>query len=157
MPPSAAATSASGPPASSSRTTRASRASHGSTEASERRNAAACQPHGARIGGPDPSGFDAIYQCYDAAKNLGGSNYKRYCSKKVDSLIKKGEANFNANKRTAQYQQAAKITSNAISVIPLYAPPQIFVYKKALQGASKSNNPTSEGPTWNLQSWHWGS
>jgi len=109
------------------------------------------------IGGPDPSGFDAIYQCYDASKNLGGSNYKRYCSKKVDSLIKKGETNFNPTKRTAQYQQAAKITSNAISVIPLYAPPQIFVYKKALQGASKSNNPTSEGPTWNLQSWHWSS
>ena len=109
------------------------------------------------IGGPDPSGFDAIYQCYDAQKNLGGSNYKRYCSKKVDSLIKKGETNFNPTKRTAQYQQAAKITSNEISVIPLYAPPQIFVYKKALQGASKSNNPTLEGPTWNLQSWHWGS
>lgn len=109
------------------------------------------------IGGPDPSGFDAIYQCYDAQKNLGGSNYKRYCNKKVDSLIKKGETNFNPTKRTAQYQQAAKITSNEISVIPLYAPPQIFVYKKALQGASKSNNPTSEGPTWNLQSWHWGS
>ena len=109
------------------------------------------------IGGPDPSGFDAIYQCYDAQKNLGGSNYKRYCNKKVDSLIKKGETNFNPTKRTAQYQQAAKITSNALAVIPLYAPPQIFVYKKALQGASKSNNPTSEGPTWNLQSWHWGS
>ena len=109
------------------------------------------------IGGPDPSGFDAIYQCYDASKNLGGSNYKRYCNKKVDSLIKKGEANFNATKRTAQYQAAAKITSNAIAVIPLYAPPQIFVYKKALHGASKSNNPTLEGPTWNLQNWHWGS
>jgi peptide/nickel transport system substrate-binding protein len=107
------------------------------------------------IGGPDPSGFDAIYQCYDAAKNLGGSNYKRYCNKKVDSLIKKGEVNFNSAKRTAQYQQAAKITSNEISVIPLYAPPQIFVYKKALHGASKSNNPTLEGPTWNLEQWHW--
>jgi peptide/nickel transport system substrate-binding protein len=107
------------------------------------------------IGGPDPSGFDAIYQCYDAQKNLGGSNYKRYCNKKVDSLIKKGEVNFNSAKRTAQYQQAAKITSNEISVIPLYAPPQIFVYKKALHGASKSNNPTLEGPTWNLEQWHW--
>jgi peptide/nickel transport system substrate-binding protein len=107
------------------------------------------------IGGPDPSGFDAIYQCYNAAKNLGGSNYKRYCSKKVDSLIKKGEVNFNPAKRTAQYQQAAKITSNAVAVIPLYAPPQIFVYKKALKGASKSNNPTLEGPTWNLEQWHW--
>jgi len=108
------------------------------------------------IGGPDPSGFDAIYQCYNAQKNLGGSNYKRYCSGKVDSLIKKGEINFNAKKRTAQYQQAAKLTSNQIAVIPLYASPQIFVYKKALHGAGKSNNPTLEGPTWNLEKWHWG-
>jgi len=108
------------------------------------------------IGGPDPSGFDAIYQCYNAQKNLGGSNYKRYCNGKVDSLIKKGEINFNAKKRTAQYQQAAKLTSNQIAVIPLYASPQIFVYKKALHGAGKSNNPTLEGPTWNLEKWHWG-
>ena len=107
------------------------------------------------IGGPDPSGFDAIYQCYNAPKNLGGSNYKRYCNKKVDSLIKKADVNFNAAKRTAQYQAVAKLTANQIAVIPLYASPQIFVYKKALKGASASNNPTSEGPTWNIQQWHW--
>ncbi len=107
------------------------------------------------IGGPDPSGFDAIYQCFNAQKNLGGSNYKRYCNKKVDGLIKKGEVNFNSKSRTAQYQAAAKITSDQLAVIPLYASPQIFVYKKALKGASKSNNPTLEGPTWNLENWHW--
>jgi peptide/nickel transport system substrate-binding protein len=107
------------------------------------------------IGGPDPSGFDAIYQCYNAKKNLGGSNYKRYCNHKVDSLIKKGDVNFNSTQRTAQYEEAAKLIANNIAVIPLYAPPQIFVYKKALQGASKSNNPTSEGPTWNVEQWHW--
>jgi peptide/nickel transport system substrate-binding protein len=107
------------------------------------------------IGGPDPSGFDAIYQCYNAAKNLGGSNYKRYCNGKVDKLIKKGEVNFNSKTRTAQYQAAAKIVANQIAVIPLYASPQIFVYKKALKGAGKSNNPTQAGPTWNIQSWHW--
>jgi len=107
------------------------------------------------IGGPDPSGFDAIYQCYNAPKNLGGSNYKRYCNHKVDSLIKKADVNFNAKTRTAQYQQVAQITANQVAVIPLYASPQIFVYKKALKGASKSNNPTSEGPTWNVEQWHW--
>ena len=106
-------------------------------------------------GGPDPSGFDSIYQCYNAAKNLGGSNYKRYCNKKVDSLIRKADVNFNAKKRTVQYEQVARITSTQLSIIPLYQSPQIFVYKKALQGASKSNNPTSEGPTWNVEQWHW--
>jgi peptide/nickel transport system substrate-binding protein len=107
------------------------------------------------VGSPDPSGFDAIYQCYNAPKNLGGSNYKRYCNSKVDSLIKKADANFNPTKRTAQYEAVAKILSDQISVIPLYASPQIFVYKKALKGASQSNNPTAEGPTWNLENWHW--
>ena len=107
-------------------------------------------------GGPDPSGFDAIYQCFNAQKNLGGSNYKRYCNKKVDSLIRKGETNFNPKARTAQYESVAKTLADQISVIPLYASPLIFVYKKTLKGASVSNNPTNEGPTWNVQNWHWG-
>jgi peptide/nickel transport system substrate-binding protein len=106
-------------------------------------------------GGPDPSGFDSIYQCFNGPKNLGGSNYKRYCNPKVDSLIKKADVNFNPKTRTAQYEAVAKILSDQISVIPLYASPQIFVYKKALKGASQSNNPTAEGPTWNLEQWHW--
>ena len=44
------------------------------------------------VGGVDPSGFDAIYQCQNNPKNLGGQNYKNYCDKKVDGLIKAGEA-----------------------------------------------------------------
>jgi len=107
------------------------------------------------IGGPDPSGFDAIYQCYNAHANLGGSNYKRYCNHKVDNLIRKADVNFNPTQRTAQYEEVAKILADDVAIIPLYASPQIFVYKKALKGASASNNPTSEGPTWNLQLWHW--
>jgi hypothetical protein len=56
---------------------------------------------------------------------------------------------------SAQYESVAKILADQISVIPLYASPLIFVYKKALKGASKSNNPTNEGPTWNVEQWHW--
>ena len=109
------------------------------------------------IGGPDPSGFDAIYQCYNAAQNLGGSNYKRYCNHKVDALIRKADVNLNSTQRTAQYEAAAKIIADQISVIPLYASPSIFVYKKAISGAAASNNPTNEGPTWNVQNWKWSS
>ena len=90
------------------------------------------------------------------AKWQDGSNYKRYCNHKVDATIKKADVNFNAAQRTAQYESVAKTLSDQIAVIPLYASPQIFVYKKALQGAGNSNNPTAEGPTWNLQNWHWG-
>ena len=111
--------------------------------------------YGWTFGSADPSNWDSIYQCFNAPRNLGGSNYKRYCNPKVDALIKKGDSNFNPKTRLAQYQQVAKILSDQISVIPLYAPPTIFVYKKGLKGATTANNPTSEGPTWNIQDWHW--
>src|SRR3954447_39527 len=107
------------------------------------------------LGGPDPSGFDAIYQCQNNAANLGGSNYKLYCNKQVDALIKKGESDLNPTTRTATYQAAAKIVSHEIAVIPLYSPPQILVYKSAIKGMDNSNNPTLLGPTWNIEQWHW--
>jgi peptide/nickel transport system substrate-binding protein len=107
------------------------------------------------LGGPDPSGFDAIYQCQDNAKNLGGSNYKLYCNKTVDALLTKGEADLNPTTRTATYQKAAKIVSHDIAVIPLYSPPQILVYKSAIKGMDHSNNPTLLGPTWNIEQWSW--
>jgi peptide/nickel transport system substrate-binding protein len=109
------------------------------------------------LGGPDPSGFDAIYQCVDAAKNLGGSNYKLYCNKTVDSLINKGETDLNPTTRTAAYQAAAKIVAHDVAVVPLYSPPQILVYKSAIKGMENSNNPTLLGPTWNIEDWAWSS
>jgi len=108
------------------------------------------------IGGPDPSGFDAIYQCINTAKGLGGSNYKQYCNKTVDALIRKGDSDLNPTTRTAAYQQAAKIISHDIGIIPLYASPSILVYKSAIKGMQNSNNPTLEGPTWNIENWSWG-
>jgi peptide/nickel transport system substrate-binding protein len=105
------------------------------------------------LGGPDPSGFDAIYQCSNPAANLGGSNYKLYCNKTVDALIKKGDSDLNAADRTATYEKAASIIAHDVAVIPLYSPPQILVYKSGIQGMQNSNNPTLEGPTWNIEQW----
>jgi peptide/nickel transport system substrate-binding protein len=100
-------------------------------------------------GGPDPSGFDAIYQ------TGGGSNYKLYSNKQVDALINAGDSELDPAKRTADYEKAAQIMANDIVVIPLYSPPNILVYKSAIKGMDKSNNPTQEGPTWNAEQWHW--
>jgi peptide/nickel transport system substrate-binding protein len=108
-------------------------------------------------GGPDPSGWDAIYQCVNAPKNLGGQNYKNYCNKKVDKLIKKGDSELNPIKRTADYQAAAKIVSTQVAIIPLYSRPSFLFYNSKIKGMSTSNNPTSEGPLWTAQSWKWGS
>ena len=106
-------------------------------------------------GGADPSGFDAAYQCQDNAKNLGGQNYKLYCNKTVDALIKKGESDLDPKDRTATYQKAAKLVAHEVAVVPLYAPPQILIHKTAVKGMETSNNPTLAGPTWNLEQWHW--
>jgi peptide/nickel transport system substrate-binding protein len=106
-------------------------------------------------GGPDPSGFDAIYQCQNPAKNLGGQNYKLYCNHTVDALLKKGDKELNPGKRTRYYAQAQALISNNVAIIPLFAPPNILVYKSAVKGMGASNNPTQEGPTWNVERWHW--
>jgi len=100
-------------------------------------------------GSPDPSGFDAIYQCG------GGQNYKVYCNKQVDALQSAGESDLDPKHRTATYLKAAKIVAHELAVIPLYSPPQILVYKNAVKGMAHSNNPTGVGPTWNVEEWHW--
>jgi peptide/nickel transport system substrate-binding protein len=108
------------------------------------------------LGSPDPSGFDAIYQCVNAAKNLGGQNYKEYCNRTVDRLVARGDIELNAKKRTNDYQTAAKIIANDVAIIPLYSSPSILAYKSSVKGMGASNNPTQEGPTWNAELWHWG-
>jgi peptide/nickel transport system substrate-binding protein len=107
------------------------------------------------ITSPDPSGFDSIYQCPNPAENLGGQNYKQYCNHQVDALIKAADSNLNPTKRTAQYEQVAKILSHDVSIIPLYASPSILVYKTQIRGMQDSNNPTLVGPTWNIEDWRW--
>jgi ABC-type transport system substrate-binding protein len=107
------------------------------------------------VGGVDPSGFDAIYQCQNNAKNLGGQNYKNFCLAKVDSLIKAGDSQLNATKRIADYQAMAKLVSANIPVIPLYGSPTFLIYRSGLHNMSTANNPTQVGPTWNIETWHW--
>lgn len=107
------------------------------------------------IGGVDPSGFDAIYQCQNNALNLGGQNYKNFCVGKVDKLIKLGDKELNPTKRTADYENMAKIVSTNVPVIPLYAPPNYLIYNSAIVGMNAANNPTSVGPSWNIEKWHW--
>jgi peptide/nickel transport system substrate-binding protein len=104
-------------------------------------------------GSPDPSGWDAIYQC--VGKTTGGQNYKNYCNKKVDKLMKKGDHELNNKKRTADYQAAAKLVSSNVAIIPLYARPSFLFYNNKIKGMSASDNPTSVGPLWNAESWKW--
>ncbi len=106
-------------------------------------------------GGPDPSGWDAIYQCVDNAHNLGGQNYKNYCNTKVDAFIKKGDSELNPTARLADYQNAANLVSQNVAIIPLYARPAMLFYNNSITGMSLSDNPTSAGPLWNAEDWHY--
>jgi len=104
------------------------------------------------VGGVDPSGFDAIYQCYDT-NGRGGQNYKNYCNPTIDTAQNNGDKALNADVRTALYEKVAKIVSNNAYVVPLYARPVILVHNNGVGGMASSNNPTSSGPTWNLEQW----
>jgi len=107
------------------------------------------------IGGVDPSGFDAIYQCQNNSSNLGGQNYKNFCIPKVDRLIKLGDKELNAAQRTTDYENMSKIVSLNVPVIPLYGPPNYVIYNQDIAGMASANNPTSVGPSWNIEFWHW--
>jgi ABC-type transport system substrate-binding protein len=103
-------------------------------------------------GGPDPSGWDAIYQC--VGPTTGGQNYKNYCNPKVDAFIKKGDSELNKVARRNDYQNAASLVSTNVAIIPLYARPSMIFYNNGLN-LQNSDNPTSVGPLWNAESWSW--
>jgi peptide/nickel transport system substrate-binding protein len=105
-------------------------------------------------GGPDPSGFDAIYQCVNAKKNLGGQNWKGYCNPASDKAVTKGDSYLPAGSPTrfGFYETEAKLCGEAVCVIPYYGPPSILIYRSSFN-LNNANNPTSTGPTWNIQNW----
>ena len=90
---------------------------------------------------------------YDSWRCQGAGNWTGYCSHKVDSLVKAGNAELDPAKRTADFQQADKIMAETVPVFPLYQRPNALIYKSSLLGMV--NNPTNLGPFWNIQDWHW--
>jgi ABC-type transport system substrate-binding protein len=95
---------------------------------------------------PDPSGFVPWLKC------KGLSNHMTYCNRKVSRLLDRSDQTASTGKRAALLNQADKIMSNEVPVIPLYAQPSILVHKSAVKGMI--NNPSLYGPTWNAENWH---
>ena len=104
------------------------------------------------VGGVDPSGFDAIYECNDG-NGKGGQNNKNYCNLAINKKQAFGDKSLVPLIRTALFEGVAKIVSNQVYILPLYARPVILVHNVAVLGMGNSNNPTSAGPTWNLEQW----
>ena len=97
------------------------------------------------VGTGDPSGQVDIYGCG------GGSNWKGYCSKKVTDLFRASDAELNPAKRRALVLKADQNLAANLPTLPLYQKPTYFVYKGKLRGLR--DNPTSAGPTWNVEEW----
>jgi len=100
------------------------------------------------FGSPDPSNQDSTF-------TPGDSNYVQYNNPKYTALINSAEKDLNPASRKAKFQQADQMLANDIPNFPLYASPVILVHKSAVKGMEASDNPTSVGPTWNAEFWHW--
>jgi peptide/nickel transport system substrate-binding protein len=101
----------------------------------------------AEITSGDPGDWTSLYGC----KQDG--NYTGFCSHAFDKLMTAGNGELNPTKRTADYVAADKILATLVPVMPLYQRPSPIVYKSNLLGVV--NNPTTFGPFWNVEQWHW--
>jgi ABC-type transport system substrate-binding protein len=90
---------------------------------------------------------------YDSWRCQGAGNWTGYCSKKVDTLLKAGNAELDPAKRAVDFQQADALMANTVPVFPLYQRPTPVIYKSSLLGVV--NNPAIVGPFWNVENWHW--
>jgi peptide/nickel transport system substrate-binding protein len=79
------------------------------------------------------------------------SNYSEYCNRKVTNLLAKSNHVLIPAKRLAMVKTVGKIMANDVSMIPLYQRPTYLVYKTSVKGMV--DNPTSQGPSFNAESW----
>jgi ABC-type transport system substrate-binding protein len=100
------------------------------------------------VGSGDPAGQADIYGIG------GGSNWKGYRSPTVTSLFRRSDATLDVKSRMALVNKADAILANDLATIPLYQKPTYFVFKSKLRGLL--DNPTSQGPTWNVETWRAG-
>jgi peptide/nickel transport system substrate-binding protein len=103
----------------------------------------------AEITSGDPGDWTSLWGC------KADGNWTGYCSAKVDKLFTAGDGELDPTKRAADFQAADALLSNTVPVFPLYQRPAPLIYKSSLLGMV--NNPTTYGPFWNIEDWHWSS
>jgi peptide/nickel transport system substrate-binding protein len=97
------------------------------------------------VGTGDPFGNTAIYGIG------GGSNWKGYNSVKVTNLFKTSDTELNPTKRAAIVNAADANMALNVPTLPVVQKPTFLVYKSRIHGIR--DNPTSQGPTDNMQDW----
>jgi peptide/nickel transport system substrate-binding protein len=104
------------------------------------------------VGSPDITGWENIYGCRNDATNQAQQNRQGYCNRKVDSLLRQVNASFSETRQKALTNQALAIMAKDIVIIPLFQKPTYLIYKRSFGGLKE--NPTSAGPTWNIEFWY---
>jgi peptide/nickel transport system substrate-binding protein len=103
------------------------------------------------VGSPDISGLDSIYGCRNDATNEAQQNSQGYCNRTVDRLLKQANRIFDPKQQAKVTNQAFARVAKDVMTIPLFQKPTYLIYKSKFKGLKE--NPTSEGPVWNLGKW----
>ena len=102
------------------------------------------------VGSPDISGWDAIYGCRSGSDHAQDNN-QGYCDQKVDRLLVSANHQLNPSKQYALTNQALAQMVKQVPTVPLFQKPTYLIYRTTLKGLIE--NPTSEGPVWNINKW----
>jgi peptide/nickel transport system substrate-binding protein len=103
-------------------------------------------------GSPDITGWNNVYGCRDDAKNQNQQNRQGYCSAKVTRFLNQVNSSFSEAKQAAFTNQALAQMAKDVILIPLFQKPTYLIYKRSFAGLKE--NPTSAGPTWNIEFWY---
>ena len=99
---------------------------------------------------PFASGNDSIYCSYTNA-NLCGENWDHFASSQVDSLINQASSATNPTTEATLYNQVDSLLWKNMVTLPLFEQPQLYTWDASY--ANVLPNPSSEGLTWNAQTW----
>lgn len=99
---------------------------------------------------PFASGNYAIYCSYTNA-NLCGENWDHYSDKQVDSLLNQAASELDPTKAASLYNQVDSLLWKDMVTLPLFQQPQLYTWSSTYGNVLP--NPSSEGLTWNAQTW----
>ena len=104
------------------------------------------------VGSPDPASGNTIFTIDGVACEDGvGQNYTGYESQEVTDLVNETNVTVDEEERAALYNQVDEILAEDVPLLPLYQKPTFFAWRNTIQGPE--DNPTQEGPFWNVAEW----
>jgi len=97
------------------------------------------------IGSPNPGGNIPIFSCD------GDQNYQSYCDEAVTEQLEESNNIIDPAARAALFNEIDAAIAEDVPLLPLYQKPTIFAWNESIQGPQ--DNPTNQGPTWNVEDW----